>query len=506
MTSKSALRLWREKLAFLRSKRAIESSPSVLFQLDREIEECLKCIRELEADETDEDVNRVALPPNGSLAYRGMDNKIKETTKSKGFDVFLCHNSQDKPEVIEIANRLKEKGIKPWLDRWELRPGLSWQKLLEEQIEQIHSVAVFVGKNGIGPWQERELRAFLDEFVSRGCPVIPVLLPDAPQKPELPIFLKEMMWVDFRQSDPEPLSQLIWGITGINPNENSVRTPPNKPPVPPNRFVLKNLLKLCLLLSLPTTLLIFFINFFNQLINQQNIKNLKAIVSRCSEIQDSKGNCTERVEALKSLIGKKVDLSEINLEKAELSEINLDGARFPNSNLSNASFFKSSLVNSDLSGGKSDLFRADFRLANLSYSNLSEVVLFQADLSGANLNKTNFSKAKAPSANFSFADLREADLTEANLQKANLRGADLRGANLTNADLQNADLTEANLRGANLREIKIVRDAIYSNNHFIDQITSACFWQEARYSDDVLKLLPKEDSKNSSPDCSSWQE
>ena len=48
------------------------------------------------------------------------------------FDVFLCHNSKDKPEVIEIAHELTRQGIKPWLDKWELRPGLAWQSLLKE--------------------------------------------------------------------------------------------------------------------------------------------------------------------------------------------------------------------------------------------------------------------------------------------------------------------------------------------------------------------------------------
>jgi formylglycine-generating enzyme required for sulfatase activity len=130
------------------------------------------------------------------------------------FDVFLCHNSEDKPQVIEIAEQLKLCGLKPWLDKWELRPGHSWQDVLEENIEQINAAAVFVGKNGLGPWQRREINAFLRKFVSRECPVIPILLPDAPKEPKLPTFLEEIMWVDFRTSDPEPISQLIWGITG----------------------------------------------------------------------------------------------------------------------------------------------------------------------------------------------------------------------------------------------------------------------------------------------------
>ncbi|MBD2727949.1 GUN4 domain-containing protein [Nostoc sp. FACHB-892] len=132
------------------------------------------------------------------------------------FDVFLCHNSKDKPEVIEIAHELTRQGIKPWLDKWELRPGLAWQVLLEEQIENIKSAAVFVGSSGLGPWQSQEMRAFLNEFVERKCPVIPVLLGNTPQQPQLPIFLKGHTWVDFR-TDSEAMEQLIWGITGKPP-------------------------------------------------------------------------------------------------------------------------------------------------------------------------------------------------------------------------------------------------------------------------------------------------
>ena len=132
------------------------------------------------------------------------------------FDVFLCYNAEDTPTVKKIGEQLKERGILPWLDVWELRPGLPWQRLLEEQIEQkqIKSAAVFVGKNGIGPWQQMELEAFLREFVSRGCPVIPVLLPNVPKEPRLPLFLKGMTWIDFRKRTPDAMKQLIWGITG----------------------------------------------------------------------------------------------------------------------------------------------------------------------------------------------------------------------------------------------------------------------------------------------------
>ncbi len=142
------------------------------------------------------------------------ESTLQGKITTSDFDVFLCYNSKDKTNVKKIAEMLKGRVILPWFDEWELRPGLPWQRALERQIGQIKSAAVFVGKDGVGPWQQEELESFLSEFVNRGCPVIPVLLANTPTKPELPIFLKNRTWVDFRKQDPDPLDQLIWGITG----------------------------------------------------------------------------------------------------------------------------------------------------------------------------------------------------------------------------------------------------------------------------------------------------
>jgi len=131
------------------------------------------------------------------------------------FDVFLCHNVTDKPAVREIAQRLRERGLRPWLDEHELRPGLPWQRVLVEQIQSIPAAIVVVG-SAVGPWQDQELTAFLRQFVKRGCPVIPVLLPGV-ERPELPALLDGMTWVDLAVADPDPLDQLEWGITGKHP-------------------------------------------------------------------------------------------------------------------------------------------------------------------------------------------------------------------------------------------------------------------------------------------------
>jgi len=145
------------------------------------------------------------------------DALIEAKRAQRNFDVFLCHNSDDKSQVKDIGNRLMRFGLLPWLDEWALRPGLPWQRTLEGELQCIQSAAVFVGCLGIGPWQNLEIEAFIRQFIKRSCPVIPVVLPECQGSPSLPVFLEGMTWVDFRQPQPPPLSQLVWGITGKQP-------------------------------------------------------------------------------------------------------------------------------------------------------------------------------------------------------------------------------------------------------------------------------------------------
>jgi len=161
----------------------------------------------------------VVPPPPAPPSREAIAERLLETKRAEGrFDVFLCHNSADKPAVKAVARALRSRGVLPWLDEWELPPGQPWQPLLERQIGQIRSAAVFVGLAGVGPWQEQEIYGFLREFVARRSAVIPVLLDNAPSAPDLPIFLRAMTYVDFRLREPDPMVRLEWGITGVRPD------------------------------------------------------------------------------------------------------------------------------------------------------------------------------------------------------------------------------------------------------------------------------------------------
>jgi hypothetical protein len=161
-----------------------------------------------------------APPQSAEVAAADAKRTIAQKREKGEFDVFLCHHGPDKAVVKQLGQQLKVHGILPWLDEWELQPGLPWIPELEKSIERIRSAAVCVGASGIGPWQEEELNALLMQYQRRGCPVIPVILSDCASAPDIPAFLSARTWVDFRQSDPDPLRQLIWGITGERPADS----------------------------------------------------------------------------------------------------------------------------------------------------------------------------------------------------------------------------------------------------------------------------------------------
>lgn len=136
------------------------------------------------------------------------------------FDVFLCHNSLEKETVEKIRDQLKEFGIYAWLDKYDFEPFRPWQDQLEEIIPVVKAAAVFIGPSGVGPWADIEMREFIKEFAERKIRMGLVILPGCSEEviESVPRFVKSFHWVDFRSQNPDPMMQLIWGITGERPD------------------------------------------------------------------------------------------------------------------------------------------------------------------------------------------------------------------------------------------------------------------------------------------------
>ena len=194
---------------------------------ERDLRECLSIWQDADDSRRAETESLLENLENGVLTVAALPPAAAQSEMQAGeaeppqrFDVFLSHNSKDKPAVRELADALRNRGLRVWLDESELVPGRTWQDAIEEVIKTVGSAAVLVGADGLGPWEIPEMRGCLSECIDRKLPVIPVLLPGAPAnvKPALPLFLRTFTWVDLRAGlSQADLDYLVWGITGKKP-------------------------------------------------------------------------------------------------------------------------------------------------------------------------------------------------------------------------------------------------------------------------------------------------
>ncbi len=142
------------------------------------------------------------------------------TGVTDGF-LFLSYNSRDRKAVQEVQQRLRSRDVATFLDRDQLQPGQPWFDALQEAIGKARAVAVFIGRDGLGSWQKREMELALDrqareEREGGSFPVIPVVLPEADLE-KAPGFLLLNTWIDLRSriDDAGALDALAGALGGV---------------------------------------------------------------------------------------------------------------------------------------------------------------------------------------------------------------------------------------------------------------------------------------------------
>lgn len=128
------------------------------------------------------------------------------------YDVLLLRNNEDKAHAEFIFEELKNYGLNPWSDKYDMLPGWMYLEDIDRILDCVKSVAVLIGKSETPVWDNLEITGFLQQAVSKGAPIIPVILSDVEELTEMPDFLLGMVWVDFRNEKPDPLEMLIKAI------------------------------------------------------------------------------------------------------------------------------------------------------------------------------------------------------------------------------------------------------------------------------------------------------
>jgi hypothetical protein len=150
-----------------------------------------------------------------------------ESNELKRYDAFVSYNSLDRAVVQELVERLRRReGLELYLEMWEIAPGREFQPALAEGLLQSKACVVFMGPNGLGPWQKQEIQVAIDKRVRESAfHVIPVLLPGAerPRRGDVAHleFLINASWIEFVKTldDQAAFDKLLWGITGRKPED-----------------------------------------------------------------------------------------------------------------------------------------------------------------------------------------------------------------------------------------------------------------------------------------------
>ena len=107
------------------------------------------------------------------------------------FDVFLSHSSKDKPVVRELAARLRQDGVRVWLDEEQIKPGHNIPAKIEEGLEKSRVLVLCMSAHAFGSdWAQLEAGTFrFRDPLNKERRFIPLRLDDAPINGSLAQFL-----------------------------------------------------------------------------------------------------------------------------------------------------------------------------------------------------------------------------------------------------------------------------------------------------------------------------
>jgi hypothetical protein len=123
------------------------------------------------------------------------------------YDVFLSHNSQDRPRVRRLAEALRAAGLRVWFDEWVIQPGDDIYLAIERGLEASRTLLLCLSPAALGSdWVtlERGTGLFRDPLNTERR-FIPLLLADC----KLPDTLRRYKYVDYRDETEDAFAQVL---------------------------------------------------------------------------------------------------------------------------------------------------------------------------------------------------------------------------------------------------------------------------------------------------------
>jgi hypothetical protein len=124
--------------------------------------------------------------------------------------VFISYSHSDRAFAEKLALQLVKERAPVWIDRWELNVGDSLIQRIQDAVAGASALLVVLSKASVASeWAKKELTAGLQrELEEKRVVVLPVLLENC----EVPLFLRDKLYADFRTNFDDGLQAVTRAI------------------------------------------------------------------------------------------------------------------------------------------------------------------------------------------------------------------------------------------------------------------------------------------------------
>lgn len=131
--------------------------------------------------------------------------------------IFISHSHKDEKFADQLALKLVDDRIPVFVDRWEMNVGDSITNKIEKAITNSSFLLVVLSKNSVqSDWCKREITSgLMMELEKKRVVLLPVLIEDC----EIPLFLRDKFYADFRNSFKEGYEKVKQAVSRLQNDE-----------------------------------------------------------------------------------------------------------------------------------------------------------------------------------------------------------------------------------------------------------------------------------------------
>lgn len=128
--------------------------------------------------------------------------------------IFISYSHRDKEFVDKLALILIDKRIRVFVDRWEMKLGDSITNKVQDAISDASFLMIILSKNSVeSDWCKREITsALMLELERKRIVLLPILIEEC----EIPLFLRDKYYADFRTSFDDGLKTVLESLATMN--------------------------------------------------------------------------------------------------------------------------------------------------------------------------------------------------------------------------------------------------------------------------------------------------